>query len=349
MLITMVTYEDSLYGPVQIEEPVLLELMQTAAVQRLRGVLQHGISGLIGITSPVTRFDHSMGAMLLVRRLNGSVAEQIAALLHDVSHTAFSHVIDYVFGGHDSQSYHDQVKESYLAGTDVPAALARRGYDWRVFLREEDFPLLEQPAPALCADRLDYSLRDSLELGLATAADVQFLLDHLVTHNGRMALNHLGAARWLANTYLAADDASWANFREVGIYELAARAIRAGLDLGAIDESDLWGTDAVAWAKLQAHPDPDLQRQLALVSAETTFVWDEAQPTFRVSTKLRTLDPDVLTADGLRPLSALDTAFAGRRHDYLRRRQGKWPMRVIPPVAGRPDELLDNPVNPALN
>ncbi len=34
--------------------------------------------------------------MMLVNRLGGSLEEQIAALLHDVSHTAFSHVIDYV-------------------------------------------------------------------------------------------------------------------------------------------------------------------------------------------------------------------------------------------------------------
>ena len=29
-----------------------------------------------------------------------------------------------------------------------------------------DFPLLEQPSPGLCADRLDYFLRDSLDIGL---------------------------------------------------------------------------------------------------------------------------------------------------------------------------------------
>src|SRR5512144_1727132 len=129
-------YLDSVYGEVDIEKSVLLDLMQTQAMQRLRGVLQHGITALIGITQPVTRFDHSLGVMLLVRRLGGSLAEQIAALLHDVSHTAFSHVIDYVVDGHDSQSYHEEWKEPYLRASDVPEALARHGYDWRDFLHE---------------------------------------------------------------------------------------------------------------------------------------------------------------------------------------------------------------------
>lgn len=83
-------YQDDVYGTILIEEPVLLDLLESAALRRLRGVLQHGISALIGITQPVTRFEHSVGAMLLVRRLGGKLPEQIAALLHDVSHTAFT-------------------------------------------------------------------------------------------------------------------------------------------------------------------------------------------------------------------------------------------------------------------
>lgn len=322
-------YHDAIHGPVQIEEPVLVELMQSAAMRRLRGVLQHGISGLLGITAPTTRFDHSVGVMLLVRRLNGSLEEQTAALLHDVSHTAFSHVIDYVFDGHDRQSYHEEVKEEYLAGTDVPAVLARYGFDWRRFLHEESFPLLERPAPALCADRLDYFLRDSCDLGLASPGDPQRVLAHLVVHDERIAVDDLPVARWLARTYLAADEQSWANFREVGLYELTARAIKVGLSAGAITEADFWGTDEQAWAKLQRCPDPDLQALLRLITPHTRFAWDEASPTFHVSTKLRTIDPDVLLDGELHPLSSLDGDYARLREDYLSRKAGKWPMRVI--------------------
>jgi hypothetical protein len=93
----------------------------------------------LGVTSPITRFEHSVGVMILVRELGASLTEQIAALLHDVSHTAFSHVIDYVFDGHDSQSYHDEKKEVYMASTTIPAILAQHGYDWRDVLSEE-FP-----------------------------------------------------------------------------------------------------------------------------------------------------------------------------------------------------------------
>ena len=190
-------YHDRLYGAAEIGDPVLIDLMQTAAMERLRGVLQHGITAVIGITRPTTRFEHSVGVMLLARRLGAPLKEQVAALLHDVSHTAFSHVIDYVFGGHDSQSYHEAMKESYMGGTDLPPTLARHGYDWRDFLGEEDYPLLEQPSPALCADRLDYFLRDSRDLGLSTDDEIENALQHLIVHAGRMAVDDLPVARWM--------------------------------------------------------------------------------------------------------------------------------------------------------
>jgi HD superfamily phosphohydrolase len=326
----LMLFTDAVYGAVEIDEPVLVALISSQAMQRLKGVLQHGISGLIGITSPTTRFDHSVGAMVLVQRLGASLEEQIAALLHDVSHTAFSHVIDYVFDGHDDQSYHDREKERYLAETDVPRVLGQFGYDWHTVLHEEDFSLLEQPSPRLCADRVDYFLRDAQDLGVATADEVAWALSHLVVSEGRMAVDDVAAASWLAHTFIKADDTSWSNFREVGIYELTAQAIKRGLTIGAITEADIWGTDAAAWHKLQQHPDPTLQGLLHLVNKETQFTWDEINPTFVLSTKIRTIDPDVLGEDGcLRPLSHLDPTFAQHRADYLARKQGKWPMKVL--------------------
>jgi uncharacterized protein len=323
-------YIDRIYGPEIITEPVLLELLETRAMQRLHGVLQHGISGLLGVTRATTRYEHSVGAMLLVRRFGASLDEQIAALLHDVSHTAFSHVIDYVFNDHDGQGYHEEKKEQFIATSDIPGVMAGFGLDWRMLLDETRFLLLEQPSPALCADRLDYFLRDALDLGLAAHVDLDNALAHLVKYQNRIVVDDLPAARWLAETFIAGDKASWANFREVGLYELTAQAIRYALSSGALVEADLWGGDRDAWGKLAQSEDPLLQAQLTLVSLNTQFVRDAAHPDFRVSTKLRTIDPDVLLDGSLHRLSELDPSFAALRQAYLRENSGKWPMRVIP-------------------
>ena len=322
-------YPDPVYGPAEINEPVLLDLFETCALQRLQGVLQHGISGLVGVTSPTTRLEHSIGAMLLVKRLGGTLKEQIAALVHDASHTAFSHVIDYVYDQHDSQGYHEQQKEAYIAGTDLPDTLARHGYDWREIIDEEQYALLEQPAPALCADRLDYFFRDAAPLNLATAQEIEHALEHLVVRDGKTAVDDMEAARFLAYTFIAADDASWSNFDEVGLYELTAQVIKAGLRAGDIAEQDIWATDAELWANLARSGDDEVQRWLPLVSADTRFVWDAAHPNWWVSTKIRTLDPDVALNGVIQRLSAVDPEFAAYRQAYLERKRGRWPIRVL--------------------
>jgi len=327
-------YYDPVYGPTEINEPAILDLMRTHAMQRLHGVLQHGVSALVGITRSTSRFEHSMGVMLLVRRLGASLDEQIAALLHDVSHTAFSHVIDYVFEGHDTQGYHEEHKLEYVAGTDIPATLVRHGYTWLDFMDEADFTLLEQDLPHLCADRLDYFLRDARDLGVAADLEVAAALQSLTVHQGRIVVDDLDIARWLGYTFIESDKASWANFREVGLYELAARAIRRGLEIGVLGPEDIWGTDHPAWAKLRASRDPELQHHFQRVHADTRFLWDEKTPEFRVSTKLRAIDPDVLTNGHVEPLSVLDPDFARHREIYIAQNSGKWPMRVMRPIMG---------------
>jgi hypothetical protein len=132
----------------------------------------------------------------------------------------------------------------------------------------------------------------------------------------------------LGHTFIQGDKASWANFREVGLYELAAYAIRRGLEIGVLTEDDLWGTDVPAWEKLRASIDPKLQYHFQRVHPETRFVWDDENPEFRVSTKLRSIDPDVLINGDVKPLSELDLDFARHRADYLDQNSGKWPMRV---------------------
>jgi len=326
---------DEVYGPVEIVAPVLLDLLDSAALGRLRGVYQGGITGLLGVAPVFSRFDHSVGVCLLLRRLGASLEEQVAGLLHDVSHTAFSHVVDFLYN-HANQDYHEQLFEGVLAGSDVPDILARHGYDWRDFLDESHYPLLEQPLPHLCADRLDYFLRDALPLGLASPEEVKWFLDQLVVRDGRIGVatpsaspDGLEAARWLGRTFMAADDACWSNLRELGLYQLTAEAMRAGLAAGCLTKADLLGTDRPLWEKLLACEDPAVASRVALIVPETRFILDSAAPDFTLTPKIRAVDPDVWLDGDLRPLSSLDPDFSTRRAAYLARKDRPWAVRVV--------------------
>lgn len=76
---------DEIYGDHTISERVIVELLRSPPLLRLMGVYQYGATGLLGLTPKVTRFEHSVGAFLLVRKVGASLEEQVAALLHDIS------------------------------------------------------------------------------------------------------------------------------------------------------------------------------------------------------------------------------------------------------------------------
>ena len=92
-----ITIFDKIYGTYKITSPVIIKLLKSSPVQRLKKIAQFGVPDQLYHLKGYSRYDHSVGVFLLLRKLEASELEQIAGLLHDVSHTAFSHVIDYVY------------------------------------------------------------------------------------------------------------------------------------------------------------------------------------------------------------------------------------------------------------
>ncbi|KAJ3147925.1 hypothetical protein HDU89_004999 [Geranomyces variabilis] len=310
------TVNDCVYGdPVTIEESVLVHLIQTKAVQRLRHVLQHGITGVLGMTPPVTRLEHSVGAMLLVRRLGAGIKEQIAALLHDVSHTAFSHVVDHAFRGTDS--YHELNKEAFVRSSDLPETLAAFGYDWHDFLEEKDYPLLEQPSPALCADRVDYGLRDCLAFCTLTSEQVAQIVGNLTVVDKCIVCRDAYIARIFAEGYMATDRKVWSNPEHIALYELTGAAIRDAIARGSITEEHLWLRDEEFWTILKSNSRES--DKLALVCPRTKFVpaTGDADADLSFFVKARTVDPGVQEGEQGVALSTIDSDYKCIREAYL--------------------------------
>lgn len=97
----------------QLSQPndrLLLALMDTPEFQRLRRIRQTGFAYLVFPGAEHSRFTHSLGVLHLARRLLGRLdpgntvpplkrtATQVAALLHDVGHGPYSHVMEAWFG-----------------------------------------------------------------------------------------------------------------------------------------------------------------------------------------------------------------------------------------------------------
>ncbi|BEI80062.1 hypothetical protein CcaverHIS002_0105910 [Cutaneotrichosporon cavernicola] len=323
---TSATITDDIYGQHEITEPPLVTLLACEPVRRLGRVHQHGMSGLLGLTPPVTRLEHSVGAMLLVRRVGGSVAEQAAALLHDISHTALSHVADDAFPS--AGSYHEIHKARYVATTCLPALIKEIGLPLEV-LDEELFGLVEQSAPRLCADRLDYGLRDTvafqhldIEIAKAIFADVS-AFPGVNANNRCLALSIPDLALALARAYIATDAGVWCNPAHTDMYLRAGALIRNLVADGRLAEADLWLDDEAFWASMRAACDDDGRREMDALYT----IPEEKGLRLSSDCKIRTLDPDMVVDGTLAPLSQVNPVWNKERLAYIAGRK----MLINPP------------------
>src|SRR3954449_265300 len=203
-------WKDRVYGDVEIADPDLLALIDSPTFQRLRGVRQAGPSAIAFAFKEVTRFEHSLGVYLLLGRLKADRKEQVAGLLHDISHTAFSHAVDFVVTS-DEQDHHESLKPKLLDRPDIAAAVNRLGFHPRDFYDDSVYPLLERPIPWLCADRLDYFLRDGLACRVSMPESVARALSHITVVDRTIAFTDAAIARETAELFAEMNREWWAS------------------------------------------------------------------------------------------------------------------------------------------
>ncbi len=296
-------WQDRVYGDVAIEEPGILDLIGCPTFQRLKGIRQAGPSALAFPFKTVTRYEHSLGVFLLLRRLGADLREQVAGLLHDISHTAFSHAVDFVISSQE-QDHHEQLKPMMLARPDLVEALGRLGYSPLQFFDDSIYPRLEQPLPSLCADRLDYFLRDGLACGVVTPGAAFRILDHVAVQDDRIVLTDAVVAREVVVLFEAMNRDWWASPTEAFIYNEFAEALREGMRLGVLQLDDLMTEDDQVLAKLDAAHGPAIDRTLDAIRHFRPESIEGYSP--RIVPKARWLDPLVRSGQSVERLSILE-------------------------------------------
>jgi uncharacterized protein len=294
---------DRVYGTISIDDSGILGLIGSPTFQRLKGVRQAGPSALAFPFKDVTRFEHSVGVFALLRRLRAPRREQVAGLLHDISHTAFSHAVDFVFTS-EEQDHHEHLKPLMLDRPDLAQALAVLGFSPREFYDDSIYPLLEQPIPWLCADRLDYFLRDGLACGVVTNEFIRRVLGSLAVADKKIVFRDVEVAREAAALFATMNRKWWASLTEAFIYNEFADALREGLRLGVIEHDDLMTEDLQVLAKLDASTNRKIARKLTTIrniGPESTRGYVP-----RTVPKERWLDPPVLTPGGVTRLTELE-------------------------------------------
>jgi HD superfamily phosphohydrolase len=178
-------YRDPVHNIIRLradtdEGQLMVRLIDAPEFQRLRRIKQLGLALYTYQGAEHSRFTHSLGVLHLMTRVLNRLGEKYkiasedrvaacaAALLHDVGHGSFSHVMEKVLGFHHEawtvrvvlsdeteigkvlRSFSEDLPQrvaSIIEGTFQPAALA------------------QLVSSQLDVDRMDYLLRDSLMTG----------------------------------------------------------------------------------------------------------------------------------------------------------------------------------------
>lgn len=284
--------KDALYGEFEIDG-VLEELIQSAPVQRLKGIHQAGAGYLVNRQWDITRYEHSLGVMLLIRRYGGSLEEQIAGLLHDVSHTAFSHVVDVVLENTE-EDYHDTILLDVIQPSAIPGILSKYGYDMEKILFDiTRWSLLEQPAPELCADRVDYTLRDMFHYGEASFEEIQRFLEDVFVYQGKLCVKTIDSAEWFVKTYYQEVIDFFMDPINIYATNKLAHVLRLAVAKGILSMVDFQKDDEAVWEQIKASNDEEIQRLLQQLHEKVQVIEDVENFDIHSRQKVRLIDPSV--------------------------------------------------------
>src|SRR5450631_2751605 len=196
--------------------PSIRKILDTKEFQRLRFIKQMGVSSYVFPTAEHSRFAHSLGVYATAKKFFKHLQERalvhdlqtpvvfdeysetdfcIAALCHDIGHTAFSHVLESILLPEGVRSHEEcSLKIIDTADLEIGAAIrsvADADIESVKSLLIKTHPnqaLSDLVSSALDVDRCDYILRDSQMAGVEYGSfDLDWLL-HAIT----VEVNELG-------------------------------------------------------------------------------------------------------------------------------------------------------------
>ena len=301
------------------EDGQLVEkLIDTSEFQRLRRVRQLGLAYFAYQSAEHSRFTHSLGAFHLSTRIlerlrdkysispEDQTAVRIAALLHDIGHGAFSHVIESILGFH-----HEQFSIDAILSTETEVGQLLREHSNELaekvagIIRGDFRPLAlaQLVSSQLDVDRMDYLLRDSLMTGAKYGIfDLEWIIKSVEIDETSDRLFVAAPGIYAVEDYL---QARYYMFRQVYFHRTlrSAEAVLKSLLRRAIDVfsigGDVWHRPDSAFESILKKSHLTLKEHLSLDDADVFYhikQWQHSSDKILADLSSRFLDRRLLTA-----------------------------------------------------
>ncbi|MDG6929467.1 MAG: HD domain-containing protein [Nitrososphaerota archaeon] len=228
---------DPIHGFIKLREPELA-VIDTPVFQRLRFIRQLASAYLAYPGANHTRFEHSVGVMYVSGMSSSVLVEKgylgadeqnmvrLGALMHDIGHGPFSHVLDELV--HEkSGTNHEDTGQRIIRKTAVADALSAHGYSPKTMsdlavgkLGGKKKFMNELVAGGLSADLMDYLLRDSYFTGAGFGrVDIERVIDSFDVFD-----DHLAVEKDALNAFESLSMARYEMFKAVYFH----KTVRAG-------------------------------------------------------------------------------------------------------------------------
>lgn len=207
------TFRDPVHDFIVVRDPLILRLIDTPELQRLRRLRQLGTAAGTYHGAEHSRFGHSLGAMHIMGKVLARLRQtapfaidegterlaRVAALLHDIGHGPLSHGLERVLTPHRS---HEQWTQAILDGPtrvhDVlekysPGMARQVGALLGGARPPGEMWLQHMVASQLDVDRMDYLLRDALYTGAFYGRfDLERLINTLTVVDHQVVFTYKG-------------------------------------------------------------------------------------------------------------------------------------------------------------
>ena len=299
-------YRDSVHDIVRVntgtaEGRLVVSLIDTPEFQRLRRIRQLGLAHFAYQAAEHSRFAHSLGAFHLATRTlaklrlsydiseDDQTAVRVAALLHDIGHGPFSHVIEPILGFH----HEDFTVEAVLSETTEVGQLLR-GFSPKLATDVagiihgtfRPMALAQLVSSQLDVDRMDYLLRDSLMTGVKYGVyDIEWIIKSLEINEATDQLYVSARGLYAVEDYL---QARYYMFRQVYFHRTLRSAesvlhslLRRALTLYRNGEP-VWHLPGTAFEKVLKGEKLTLSEHLALDDSDIIYYikqWQSAGDT----------------------------------------------------------------------
>ncbi len=194
---------DPIYGFITIPSELIFDIIEHRYFQRLRRVSQMGLSSLVYPGAHHTRFQHAIGCTFLMQkavqvlRFKGikispdeEEALNIAILLHDIGHGAFSHALEHSIVNEIS---HEEISLKFMEALNEEFN-GKLSLAIEIFKGNHPKQFFNQLISSqLDIDRLDYLKRDSFYTGVAEGnVNSERLITMLNVKNNELVVEQKG-------------------------------------------------------------------------------------------------------------------------------------------------------------